>query len=241
VHSPRIAGLPGEELDGVLARHPVPTGHVEVAVLDGEDARRTALATLPPSRDFAPALDFDGYARLRQARTIYRIEATEVEPEDLGYLRAALLCAGEIAAMSEGLIFDALAYAALAPEDVAREVERPFDPVRHVNVHVDRGPRPFFIHTHGLEKFAHRDLELHGVPRESLDLSRRLLRHLIAAIISGGHFSEGESIQLCGFSFSFAPSQSPDPTHFSSGSLCLREFSILSDVATPEMEGMLVA
>jgi hypothetical protein len=242
VHSSRISGLAQEELDGVLARHPVETGHIAISVHQGEEAQSFARDSLPPARDFTPALDFDAYARLRQSKWVYRAEATEIEPEDLGYVRAALLVAGELAAMTDGLIVDALAYSTLAAEDVAREVDRPFDPLRHVNLHVDRnGPRPFFVHTHGMEKFAHRDFELHGVPRESLDVARRLLRNIAAAVVSGGHFNEGESTQFCGFSFSFAASQLADTNHFSNGSLCLREFKLLGGVATREMEGMLVA
>ena len=241
VHTPKIVGLTPEELDGILSRHPVATGNVELSVHTADDAHRFARQSLPPARDFNPPLDFDVYARLRQAKWIYRIEATEVEPEDLGYLRAALLDAGEIAAMTDGLIVDALSYSTLAAEDVAREVDRPFDPLRHINLHVDRGQRPFFVHTHGMEKFAHPDFELHGVPRASLDVARRLLRHLAAAVVSGGHFSAGESTELCGFSFAFAPSQSDQPAHFSNGSFCLREFKLIASVATPEMEGMLVA
>jgi hypothetical protein len=241
VHSPRIVGLSTEELDGVLARHPVETGHIGVDVHQDEEALKFALASLPPARDFAPALDFEAYARLRQAKWVYRVEATEVEPEDLGYLRAALLCAGEIAAMSDALIVDALGFTTLAAEDVIREVDRPFDPLRHVNVHVERGEKPYFVHTHGMEKFAHPDFELHGVPRESLDVARRLLRHLAAAVVSGGHFSEGETTQLCGFGFTFGPSQSTDHDHFSNGSFCLREFKLIGGVATREMEGMLVS
>jgi len=128
-----------------------------------------------------------------------------------------------------------------AAEDVVREVDRPFDPLRHVAIHVDRGQRPFFVHSHGMEKFGHPDFELHGVPRASLDVARRLVRHLVAAVVSGGHFSEGETTQLCGFSFSFSPSEAEDPAHFSHGSLRLGEFKLISDAVTPEMEGMLVA
>jgi hypothetical protein len=241
VHSPRITGLAPVELEEVLARHPVETGHVSVSVHAADEAQRTLRDSLPAARDFTPALDFEGYARLRQSKWLYRIEANEVEPEDLGYLRAALLCAGEIAAMTDGLIVDALAYALLAPADVASEMDRPFDPLRHVNVHVDRGPRPFFLHTHGLEKFAHPDFELHGVPRASIDVARRLLRHLVAAVVAGGHFAEGESTQLCGFSFSFCRSEAEDPAHFSGRSFCLREFKLVAERPTPEMEGMLVA
>ncbi len=240
VLTPRIAGLAPVEVDEVMARHPVPTGQLGVELLAGDDAQRAVRDSLPPANDFSPPLDFDGYVRLRQAKWLYRVEASEVEPEDLGYLRAALLVAGELAAMTDGVIVDALAYMVFAPADVAREVDRPFDPLRHVNVHVDRGPRPFFVHTHGMEKFGHPDFELQAVPRESLDVARRLLRHLIAAVVSGGRFSEGESTQLCGLCFSFAPSKAEDPAHFSGRSLCLNEFKLVGSHATPEMAGMLV-
>jgi len=241
VHSLRAEGLTQAELEGVLARHPVETGSLGVTAHHADDAGRVASGSLPPARDFSPPLDFETYARLRQARWIYRIEATEVEPEDLGYLRAALLCAGEVAAMTDGLIVDLLAFTTLAAEEVAREIDRPFDPLRHVCVHVERGPRPYFVHTHGLEKFGHPDLELHGVPRGSVDVARSILRHVVAAVVAGGRFRAGETTQLCGFHFAFAASGHPEPAHFSNGSLCLGGFELLGDVVTPEMEGMLVA
>jgi hypothetical protein len=238
VHSPRIAGLAAAELGAILARHPVPTGHVAVDARDGPEARGFARDTLPAARDFDPPLEFEPYAQLRQARWIARVEATEIEPENLAYLRSALFVAGEIAALTGGVLVDTLAYRRMAPEDVVREVERPFDPLHHVTIHVDRGERPFFVHTHGMEKFAHRDFELHGVPRESLDVARRLLRHLAAAVVSGGCFEEGDRGQLCGFGFEFGPPVHDVAGHFGAGSLALREFRLVTGIATPEMEGM---
>src|SRR5262249_34244862 len=158
---------------------------------------------------------------------IYRVEATEVEPEDLGYLRAALLVAGEIAALTDGLLVDPLAPSVLRPEDVVAEVGRPFDPLRHVVIHVDRGTNPFWVHPHGMEKFAHSDFELQGVPRESLDVARTLLRNLVAAVISGGHFQSGEETQLCGFSFSFGAVPAT-AAHYSARVLTLQCLRLIS-------------
>jgi len=241
VHATAPEGLPDSEFAQIVARHPVPTGHLVITPHEGAVAAQHARTSLPAASDFLPALDFDSYARLRQAKWIWRIEANEVEPEDLGYLRAALLIAGEIAAMTGGIVVDTLACFALAAHDIAREMERAFDPLRHVSIHVDRGQRPFFLHTHGMEKFGHVDFELHGVPRGSVEVARRLLRHLVAAVVSGGSFAEGEQTQLCGFGFQFGPSECEAPGHFSNGSLALRSFKLVSGIATPEMEGMLQA
>lgn len=241
VHAPAPGIIGAVELAQIVARHPVPAGHVEVTPYEGPEATKFARASLPAASDFSPALDFDGYARLRQARAIWRVEITEVAPEDLGYLRAALLIAGEIAAMSNGIVIDALSYGTLGATDIVRELDRSFDPLRQVAIHVDRGQRPFFIHTHGMEKFGHRDFELNGVPRGSVEVARRLLRHLVAAVVSGGQFTEGESTQLCGFSFVFGRSECDDSSHFGNGSLALRSFRLVAGMATPEMEGMLTA
>ena len=110
-----------------------------------------------------------------------------------------------------------------------------------MSIHVDRGVRPFFVHTHGMEKFGHPDFEMLGVPRESLDVARQLLRHLIAAVVSGGCFQSGEETQLCGFGFAFCTPQSEDPSHFSQGSIGLCEFRLVGESSTPEMQGMLTA
>jgi hypothetical protein len=241
VHSPRPASLAQRELEEVVARHPIATGHLEVKAVDTESDLDAARMLLAQPKDFSPALPFDVYAQLRQAKWVYHVDTTEFEPEDLNYLRQTLLVAGELAAMTDGLIIDTIAFMTLAAEDVVREVDRPFDPLRHVTIHVDRGARPFFVHTHGMEKFAHPDFELVGVPRESLEVARQLLRHLIAAVVSGGCFHPGEETQLCGFGFTFCAAQSDDPTHFSNGSIGLCEFRLVADVATPEMQAMLTA
>jgi len=239
VHSPRLAGLSPADVDDVVRRHPVATGNVDVQPYNAETDADATRELLPQPKDFSPALPFDVYAQLRQAKWLYRIEATEFEPEDLGYVRQALLVAGEIAAMTDGIIVDLIAFTTLAAADVLKEIDRPFDPLRHVNIHVDRGTRPYFVHTHGMEKFGHLDFEVHGVPRESLEVARKLLRHLIAAVVSGGAFQPGEETQLCGFSFKFSPQQSDDTTHFSNGSLCLCDFKLVADTPTPEMQALL--
>ncbi len=241
VHSASPTAIAPSELEAILARHPVTTGHMEASCFHGADAARFARDSLPAASDFSPPLEFEAYARLRQAKSIWNIDVREVEPEDLGYLRSALLVAGEIAAVTSAIVVDTLAYSVMGASDIVREVDRAFDPQRHVSIHVDRGVRPFFVHTHGMEKFGHVDFELQGVPRASVEVARRLLRHLVAAVVSGGQFSEGEQTQLCGFHFAFGRSECDDAAHFSNGSLCLRSFRLVSGLATPEMEGMLIA
>jgi len=241
VHSPRPAGLAPREVEEVIARHPIATGHLEVKAVDTDADLEASRQLLSQPKDFSPALPFDVYAQLRQAKWVYHVESTEFEPEDLNYLRQTLLVAGELAAMTDGLIVDSIAYMTLAAEDVVRQVDRPFDPLHHVSIHVNHDTRPFFVHTHGMEKFGHPDFELLGVPRESLDVARQLLRHLIAAVVSGGCFRPGEETQLCGFGFSFRDPQSDDPTHFSSGSIALCDFRLATDAATFEMQALLTA
>jgi len=241
VHSLRPTGLAPRDLDEIVARHPIATGHLEVTPVHTESDLDASRQLLSQPKDFSPALPFDVYAQLRQAKWVYHVESTEFEPEDLNYVRQTLLVAGEIAAMTDGIIVDPIAFTTLAAEDVIKEIDRPFDPLRHVNIHVDRGTRPYFVHTHGMEKFGHPDFELHGVPRESLEVARKLLRHLIAAVVSGGAFQPGEETQLCGFGFKFAPSRIDDTTHFSNGSLCLCEFKLVGESPTPEMQALLTA
>ncbi|MBL8840891.1 MAG: hypothetical protein JNL90_05095 [Planctomycetes bacterium] len=241
VYSSNPAAIAPSELAAILARHPVATGNLDLASFHGADAARFARESLPAAGDFTPPLDFEAYARLRQAKSIWSVDASEVEPEDLGYLRCALLVAGEIAATTGGMVVDALSYAVMGASDIVRELDRAFDPQRHVMIHVERSARPWFVHTHGMEKFGHADFELHGVPRASIEVARRLLRHLVAAVVAGGQFNEGEQTQLCGFHFAFGRSECEDASHFSQGSLCLRSFRLVAGLATPEMEGMLIA
>ncbi len=239
IYSSSAAEIPPAELAAMVARHPIDTGDLELKCYHGADAARFAREKLPTAGDFTPPLEFEAYARLRQSKSIWSVEASEVEPEDLGYLRNALLVAGEIAATAGGLVVDALSYSVMSAPDIVRELDRAFDPQRHVTIHVERSSRPWFVHTHGMEKFGHADFELHGVPRASIEVARRLLRHLVAAVVAGGQFSEGEQTQLCGFHFAFGRSECEESDHFSQGSLCLRSFRLVAGLATPEMEGML--
>src|SRR5262249_6605284 len=106
VHSPRLAGLSPGDIAGVVARRPIAAGNVDVQPFNAEADADAARELLPQPKAFSPPLPFDVYAQLRQAKWVYRIEAIEYEPEDLAYVRQALLVAGEIAAMTDGIIVD---------------------------------------------------------------------------------------------------------------------------------------
>ena len=105
---------------------------------------------------------------------------------------------------------------------------------------MERSSTPLWVHTHGMEKFAHTDFEISGVPRASVPLATRLLRHLAAAVVSGGSFEAGEETHLCGFGFHFEAG-SDEKRHFSAGTLHLGRFRALGTGVTPEMQGLLTS
>jgi hypothetical protein len=239
VFTRRISQIQQVELDAVIARYPVPTGYLEVDAR--EVAEHTAEAIQVQYRDFSPPIDFEQFKVIHRAQWLYRIEAREVEPEDLGYLRSAMRIAGEIAALTQGIIVDVVANWVRSAEDIVHQIERPFDPLDHVSIHVEADTRPFWVHTHGMEKFAHADFQIVGVPRGSVEVAVELLRHLSTAVVSGGSYRPGESTQLCGFAFDFLPSRSlRDNLHFSSETLTLSRFQLVRATDSPAMEGMLI-
>ncbi len=239
VFSSRVLPLSAAELTAAETRHPIDVGHLEIRSIDVSSNPGMREMLMPDPKNFVPELLFDDFARMRRSRWVYRIEAREAEPEDLGYLRSAMLAAGEVGVLSEGLIVDSLAWKCMTAGDIAEQIDRPFDPLNHLSVHIERSNTPYWVHTHGMEKFAHPDFELKGVPRTSLVVARRLLGHLAAAVVAGGSFQPGEETKLCGFAFDFRETSRGEPGHFSMDSLTLGDFRLLSQSGSPEMEGML--
>jgi hypothetical protein len=240
IHTQRISILARQDIEAVLRRHPVLTAAFDVLSIDCANQVDLAQAHTPSMREFLPSLSFEDFAAIKRAKWIHRVDVAEVEPEDLEYVRSALLVAGELAAMTEGTIIDLLAYRTMNAEDVLHQMERPFDLLEHISVHVETGSKPFWVHTHGMEKFAHADFEVHGVPRQSIGVAVELLRHLVTAVVSGGGFEPGESAQLCGFKFEFRPQGEETHDHYSVDALCLQQFSLVTGTASEAMEGMLV-
>jgi hypothetical protein len=116
----RPPGLSPADVDDVIGRHPIAAGNVDA---DAQPALADATRAVPAPRTLAAA-PARRHAQLRQAKRVYRIEATEYEPEDLSYVRQALLVAGEIAAMTDGIIVDLIAFTTLAAEDDRRSTAR---------------------------------------------------------------------------------------------------------------------
>jgi len=239
VHTSRISILLPDEIRAAIRRHPVPAGHVQVTTVDCVNEPEQARLITPRTRDFLPAIPFEAFATIKRSKWIHRVEVAEVEPEDLTYLRSALLIAGEIGAMTGGHIFDVLAYKTTTPEEIADQIDNAFSPLAHISVHVEAGQHPFWVHTHGMTKFAHPDFELHGVPRESVAVAVQLLKHLVAAVVSGGRYRPGEATQLSGFGFEFQKGPAGSQDHYSDEALWLTSFRLLGEAGSPAMEGML--
>ncbi len=244
VYSSRFRTLPEADITGILGRHPIPLGHVEVESVHRDEwtarlEKKDSRLVLPRPRDFMPTLAFEDYARIRRALRVYRIEAVEVEPEDLGYLRAAMLIAGEIAALTDGLIVDVAAWKTMTAVQVADQIDRAFHPMHHISLHVDVDSwSHYWIHTHGMTKFRHPDFEIHGVPVEAVDVALQLLNNLASVVVSGGRFLAGEHTQLCGFEFSFGHCAQERAGHFPEGALRLAQFELLEETTCPGRQAL---
>ena len=240
VHSERLEAIDPEEIARALARHPIPLGHLEVERLDGGIDLAGQRPYVPQPSEFGETeLSLEQFSQMHRSHHVYRVRACEMEPDNLDYLRSGLLVAGELAALVGGLIVDPLARMIKDAAAVADVIDRGFDPFDHLSLHIDTGESPYWVHTHGMEKFGHADVQVLGVPHGSVSIAERLIRHLVSAVIAGGRFRPGERTSLCGFGFEFAGDRGAAREHFSAAALTLCQFELLEEAVDPAMQGML--
>jgi hypothetical protein len=119
----------------------------------------------------------------------------------------ALWCARKLMDATQGVLLDLTAYKLHDAADVVDITELDFDIRDHVNLHAVaaiEGDTPLWVHSHGMEKFGTRDLEIFHLGEEDLLAAEMFLHELCTDMAFGQgpelrklvHTSEGQTFML---------------------------------------------
>lgn len=152
------------------------------------------------------------HALLRRARGFYRfrISAGQQPQPSVGVFEA-LWCARALMEGVGGVLLDVTAFKLHDSDDVEEITELDFDIRDHVNLHaveVIEGDTPLWVHSHGMEKFGQRDIEVFHLSEDDLPAAESFL-HELCTDLAFGH-SAGPRIPIetsSGASFMFVPSE----------------------------------
>lgn len=123
----------------------------------------------------------ESHETLRKARGFYRIAFEPGKPQASVAVFEALWCARSIMEQVSAVLLDVTAYKLHDAEDVVEITELDFDIRDHVNLHAveaTSGPTPLWVHSHGMEKFGARDLEVFHLGEEDLLAAESFLHEL---------------------------------------------------------------
>jgi uncharacterized protein YegJ (DUF2314 family) len=181
-----LAAFEAEE----LAFTPAAEGHG--FTLEAEDARvEVVFESRPAPREWTADL-FSGSApaleTLGKAHSFYRLafELNAVQPTVPVF--AALLCSRVLLAHAPGVLVDITSSKVHESDDVAEITELDFDIRDHVNLHaveVIEGETPLWVHSHGMEKFGARDLEIFHLGEQDLLPAEAFLHELCTDLAFG--------------------------------------------------------
>ncbi|HEX8824862.1 MAG TPA: DUF2314 domain-containing protein [Archangium sp.] len=125
---------------------------------------------------------------LAQARSFYRLAFEPDAAQPTGPVFTALMCARILLAHGPGVLVDVTSSKVHAAEDVADLTQLDFDIRDHLNLHaveVIEGDTPLWVHTHGMEKFGSRDLEIFHLGEQDLLPAEAFLHELCTDLAFG--------------------------------------------------------
>jgi len=130
----------------------------------------------------------ESHETLRQARGFYRISFEPGAPQASVAVFEALWTARALMERIPGVLLDVTAFKLHDGTDVAEITELDFDIRDHVNLHAveaTSGDTPLWVHTHGMGKFGHRDLEIFHLSEGELLAAESFLHELCTDIVFG--------------------------------------------------------
>jgi hypothetical protein len=145
---------------------------------------------------------------LQRASGFYRISIEPGSgPQPTVPVFEALRCVRTLMEHSQGVLLDRTAYKLHDVADVVEIVELDFDIRDHVNLHAVaaiEGDTPLWVHSHGMEKFGIRDLEIFHLGEDDLLAAEMFLHELCTDMAFGQgpparqdvHTSEGQTFTL---------------------------------------------
>ncbi len=167
---------------------------------------------LPPDFDPEQLSGTDeAIAALRRARGFYHVAIELQAPQPTLPLFEALWCVRTLMEHVPGVLVDLSALKLHQPQDVVDITELEFDIRDHVNLHaveVTQGDTPLWVHTHGMEKFGLRDLEIFHLGEQDLLPAESFLHELCTDMAFGkGPVLRKEVGTSEGQTFSLVPSE----------------------------------
>ncbi|WNG36360.1 DUF2314 domain-containing protein [Archangium minus] len=175
-----------EEMSFILA----PDGHG--FTLDAEGARvEVVFESRPTPTGWTPDL-FSGsetaLESLGRAQAFYRFAFETGGAQPTVPVFVALMCARIVLTHVDGVLVDITSSKVHDSEDVAEITELDFDIRDHVNLHaveVIEGDTPLWVHSHGMEKFGARDLEVFHLGEQDLLPAEAFLHELCTDLAFG--------------------------------------------------------
>ncbi|MBM7117034.1 DUF2314 domain-containing protein [Archangium primigenium] len=170
------------------------TPHEEGAgfIVEAEDARvEVVFESRPAPREWTADL-FSGsepaLEALGKARSFYRLAFDMSTLQPTVPVFAALVCSRVLLAHASGVLVDITSSKVHESDDVAEITELDFDIRDHVNLHaveVIEGETPLWVHSHGMEKFGARDLEIFHLGEQDLLPAEAFLHELCTDLAFG--------------------------------------------------------
>lgn len=146
---------------------------------------------------------------LRTARGFYRLSFAPGKPQPSVAVFEALWCARTLMEHADGVLLDVTSFKLHEPQDVAEITELDFDIRDHVNLHAveaTTGETPLWVHSHGMEKFGLRDVELFYLAEDDLLAAESFLHELCTDMAFGQGPPERALVETSsGHSFMLVP------------------------------------
>ena len=153
----------------------------------------------------------DAHSLFRRARGFYRIAFEPAVPGPAAAVFEALWCARALLERIPGVLLDVTAFKLHEADDVAEITELDFDIRDHVNLHaveVAAGEAPYWVHSHGMEKFGSRELEVFRLAEEDLRAAESFVHELCSDLAWGEGPRVRERVETSnGEAFMLAPSE----------------------------------
>ncbi len=129
----------------------------------------------------------EAIAMLQSARGAYRIAFQATDQPSLAVFEA-LWCARNILEHVTGVLLDVTASKVHDAEDISEITELDFDIRDHVNLHaveITEGETPLWVHSHGMEKFGSRDVEVFHLSEKDLQAAESFVHELCTDLAFG--------------------------------------------------------
>jgi hypothetical protein len=125
---------------------------------------------------------------LKKARGFYRVSFEPGKPQGSVAVFEALWCVRSIMEHVEGVLLDVTAYKLHDAEDVVEITELEFDIRDHLNLHAVEAAEtdtPLWVHSHGMEKFGVRNVEIFHLGEDDLLPAETFLHELCTDLAFG--------------------------------------------------------